>query len=104
MSGKYIKVAINTLYKVYKDITFTIGGLTNIATGATGDIYAYYLKNIDDTTLTAVKLSTAITPCARVTTAVIHDRQFNEHLIIGPRYELGVSASDTQIIWDIYLR
>ena len=95
MSGKYIKVAINTLYKVYKDVTFTIGGCTTTTVDATGDIYAYYLKNIDDTTLTSVKLSTTITPCINASTAIIHDRQFNEHLIIGARYEPYISGVDT---------
>lgn len=95
MSGKYNRVTTNTLYKVYKDVTFTIGGYATSTADATGDIYAYYLKNIDDTTLTAVKLSTSIIPCTRVATAIIHDRQFNEHLIIGPRYEPGVSGVET---------
>ena len=95
MSGKYNMVATSTLYKVYKDVTFTIGGCTTSTADATGDIYAYYLKNTDDTTLTAVKLSTSITPCVKTSTAVIHDRQFNEHLIIGARYEPSVSGFDT---------
>lgn len=95
MSGKYNGVATNTLYKVYRDVTFAIGGYATSTADATGDIYAYYLKNIDDTTLTAVKLSTSITPCINASTSVIHDRQFNEHLIIGARYEPGISGVDT---------
>lgn len=74
MSGKYNNVATNTLYKVYRDVTFTIGGCTTSTDDATGDICAYYLKDIDDTTLTSVKLNKSITPCTRVATAVIHDR------------------------------
>ena len=55
-------------------MTFTIGGCATSPADATGDIYAYYLKDIDDITLTSVKLSTSITPCIRASTAVIHDR------------------------------